>query len=386
MIEYHSYMIYFSISIIAIMTVFALIGLVDLTFLKNKLGLGKEFKKGFELIGPLCLGMVGIISGVPLIAKIMEYTINPLYKMMGLDPSMAISSVLAVDMGGWNIATKIASNQLIAQWAGIVHASMMGATIVFTIPVGLAMINKKDLPHFAKGILFGIAAIPFGSFIGGVILGVPILTILLNLVPPIIFSIIIIVCLVLWPNGTTKVFKYFSIFVNIFGMSCLAIAMVKDLILTPVANTGAFDISKVPFINLFDSTLEGIKIAGSIGLVLAGTLPFVLVLNKLIKKPISKLQNKIGGTEYGYSGYIATCANTLAMFSLMDKMNDKEKVYNVAFAVSAATVIGDHLAFTSGVAPKAILPMMVAKLFAGILAIVFVFLYYKFTNKKEIIK
>ena len=45
------------------------------------------------------------------------------------------------------------------------------------------------------------------------------------------------------------------------------------------------------------------------------------------------------------------------------------KVVNIAFAVSAAFVFGDHLGFTAGFAPEMIGPMIVGKLVGGVSAI-----------------
>ena len=42
---------------------------------------------------------------------------------------------------------------------------------------------------------------------------------------------------------------------------------------------------------------------------------------------------------------------------------------NIAFAVSAAFVFGDHLGFTAGFAPEMIGPMILGKLVGGISAI-----------------
>jgi ethanolamine transporter len=45
--------------------------------------------------------------------------------------------------------------------------AMLGATIVFTIPVALGIIRPEDRPFLAKGVLAGIVTIPVGSFVGG---------------------------------------------------------------------------------------------------------------------------------------------------------------------------------------------------------------------------
>lgn len=360
---------WFSIVVVAIMVVFALVGIVDLAFLKGRLGLGEEFKKGIEMIGPLCLSIVGIISFAPLIAWAIEHSLGILYGNMGLDPAMAVSMILAMDMGGYQVSMQVATDPVMGTWAGTVYGSMMGATIVFSIPVGLGTIQKRDVNAFAKGILFGIAAIPFGTFVGGLVLGIDIVTVLLNLIIPVIFSAIIIVCLIFWQNGTIKVFKGFSVFVNVFGLVALGIAMVNDLILKPIANTGSFNLADVPFFNMLAPTGDGIAVAGAVGLVLSGALPFVFCLNKLLKKPLAGFSAKTGFSEMGILGFLLSAANNMATFAVLDRMKEREKVLNVAWAVCGAFIIGDHLAFVAGVDPSAIGAMMLSKLVAGVIAV-----------------
>ena len=62
---------------------------------------------------------------------------------------------------------------------------------------------------------------------------------------------------------------------------------------------------------------------------------------------------------------------------LMKDMDNRGKVLNVAFAVSAAFVFGDHLGFTAGVAREMIFPMVVGKLVAGITAVALALLFVK---------
>lgn len=370
-------MSYFSIIVVGIMTAFAVVGIIDNLFLKDKLGLGPEFMKGMEMIGPLCVAIVGIIALVPEIAWVIEHTLTPIYKSLGLDPSMAVTMILAIDMGGFQLAKSVALDAAIGNWAGIVYGSMMGATIVFSIPVGLAAIKKEDVGAFSKGILYGIAAIPVGTFVGGLIMGIPFLTVVKNLIVPVVFSVIIIFCLAKFPTGTTNVFKGFSAFVNIVAMIGLALAMINDLILTPLAGTGAFDMANVPFFRLLGSTSEGIGVAGAVGLVLSGALPFVYCLQKWLKKPLANLGKKTGMTEVGITGFLLSAANNMAMFATFDNMKEKEQILNVAFAVCAAFVIGDHLAFTAANEPEAIAPMMAAKIISGVVAVVIALVFYK---------
>lgn len=72
----------------------------------------------------------------------------------------------------------------------------------------------------------------------------------------------------------------------------------------------------------------------------------------------------------GSAGLVASLANNIAMFNIMENMNAKGKLLNVAFAVSAAFVFGDHLGFTAGANPDMIFPVVVGKLVAGITALI----------------
>jgi len=91
--------------------------------------------------------------------------------------------------------------------------------------------------------------------------------------------------------------------------------------------------------------------------------------------------------ETAAAGFIATLANNIAMFQMMKDMDKRGKIINVAFAVSASFVLGDHLGFTAGVQPGMIVPMIVAKLVGGITAIfVAMFVANKTLKAEETIK
>ena len=66
---------------------------------------------------------------------------------------------------------------------------------------------------------------------------------------------------------------------------------------------------------------------------------------------------------------IESLANSIATFGMVKDMDRRGKVVNIAFAVSAAFVFGDHLGFTAGFAPEMLLPMIVGKLMGGVSAV-----------------
>ena len=115
---------------------------------------------------------------------------------------------------------------------------------------------------------------------------------------------------------------------------------------------------------------EGFQTVGAIAIVLAGAFPLVAVLTRLLKKPLLKLGKVLGINDVAAAGLVASLANSIATFGLVKDMDERGKVVNIAFAVSAAFVFGDHLGFTAGFAPEMLPAMIVGKLVGGISAVV----------------
>ena len=114
---------------------------------------------------------------------------------------------------------------------------------------------------------------------------------------------------------------------------------------------------------------EGFEVVGHIAIVLAGAFPLVFVITKVFQKPLLKLGRLLGVNDVAAAGLVATLANNIPMFGMVAGMDRRGKVVNVAFAVSAAFVFGDHLGFTAGFDETMIFPMIVAKLTGGITAV-----------------
>ena len=114
---------------------------------------------------------------------------------------------------------------------------------------------------------------------------------------------------------------------------------------------------------------EGFGVVGDIAVVLAGAFPLVYVITKVFKKPLMKLGHLMGMNDISAAGLVATLANNIPMFGMMHDMDKRGKVINVAFAVSAAFVFGDHLGFTAGFDATMIFPMIVGKLVGGVTAV-----------------
>ena len=304
----------------------------------------------------LALAMIGIICLAPVLANLLRPVVVPLYQFLGADPAMFAGTILANDMGGAPLAKELALTEQAGQFGGLIVGSMLGPTIVFTIPVGLGIIRAEDRRYLATGVLAGVITIPIGSFVGGLVAGFSVGMVVRNLIPIVIFAVLIALGLWRIPNGMVKGFQVFGRIIVIIITIGLAAAIIQKL--TPL--------TLIPGMNPIE---DGVLIVGDIAVVLAGAFPLVYVITKVFKKPLMKLGHVLGMNDVSAAGMVATLANNIPMFQMMHDMDRRGKVLNVAFAVSAAFVFGDHLGFTAGFDATMIFPMIVGKLISGITAV-----------------
>ena len=341
--------------LIAVMAAFAVAGAIDRIF-GSRWGLGKEFEEGILAMGSLALAMVGIVCLAPVLAGLLRPVIVPVFAFLGADPAMFAGTILACDMGGGALAVELAASHQAAMLGGVLTGSMLGATVVFTIPVAMGILEEKDRPVMAQGILCGIVTIPLGVLAGGLTAGFPIGMVLRNLIPIVIIAALIALGLWRAENAMVRGFEVFGKLVVAVVTVGLAAAIVEAL-------TGFVIIPGMAPIS------EGFETVGTIAIVLAGAFPLVFVITKLLRKPLMAAGRWLGINDAAAAGLIASLANSIATFGMVKDMNRRGKVVNIAFAVSAAFVFGDHLGFTAGFAPEMIGPMIVGKLVGGVSAI-----------------
>lgn len=341
--------------LIAVMAAFAVAGAIDRIF-GNRWGLGKEFEEGILAMGSLALAMVGIVCLAPVLASLLKPVIVPVFAFLGADPAMFAGTILACDMGGGALAVELAASHQAAMLGGVLTGSMLGATVVFTIPVAMGILEEKDRPVMAQGILCGIVTIPLGVLAGGLTAGFPIGMVLRNLIPIVIIAALIALGLWRAENAMVRGFE-------VFGKLVVAVVTVGLAAATVEALTGFVIIPGMAPIS------DGFETVGTIAIVLAGAFPLVFVITKLLRKPLMAAGRWLGINDAAAAGLIASLANSIATFGMVKDMNRRGKVVNIAFAVSAAFVFGDHLGFTAGFAPEMIGPMIVGKLVGGVSAI-----------------
>lgn len=352
--------------------------------------LGKQFVAGIESIGGLFIPIAGIMAALPILNTLISNYIAPVFTIFGADPSIAATSLLAVDMGGYQLAQAL-SNSTEAWVLSLSVGYMAGATIVFSIPIATKIVKKQFHRQLSIGMMIGFITIPLGVFITNILIMLlnphvrtlvssdpTAKTTLINLTLPLILINILplaILCVGLaigmWkkPESMIRGFNLFSKAIETFTKIVLLISIIEHF-------TGFFSFIFGTYVldPIIADSLDqerALEVAGYIGLMLSGALPLVYIIEKKLRKPMNKISEKIGISNRITTGLLASSANVIAAFSMIDEsMEDHEIISIVAFSVCGAFVIGDHLAFTANFQPQLIVPLIVGKLSAGIIAVI----------------
>ncbi|WP_313450312.1 ethanolamine utilization protein EutH [Stutzerimonas kunmingensis] len=350
-------------------------------------GLGREFMEGIHATGHIFVPAAGIMASIPYLTVLIESVFGPFFDALNADPALAATMIIASDMGGYHLAAALTESKE-ALIMALITGFMGGATIVFSIPMGLAMLDKRDHKYMALGIMSGILSIPVGVLIASVVLmlsnpavrevvatngeatyqlAMSLGGIFANLLPIIVFVVALAAGLRFLPDLMIKGFITFG-----RGLD----AMIKLVLVFSIVEyfTGFFTVifggwGFHPIIADAEDQTRALETAGYIGIMLAGAFPMVYLLRKYLGGPLEALGGKVGLSAVGSAGMLATIANILAMFRLVRFMPPKDKVINIAFGVCAAFLLGDHLSFTANFQPTIILPVLIGKILAGFTAV-----------------
>jgi len=350
-----------------IMLVFSMIGALD-RIIGNRLGLGKEFEKGFMLLGNMALSMIGMIIISPLIASSLSPVFGFFSGVLHIDPSVIPASLFANDMGGAPLSKEIAVNADVGMFNALVVSSMMGCTVSFTIPYALGIVDVKNHKNVLLGFLCGIVTIPVGCAIAGLLSPIRITDLLINLLPLALFSGVIALGLWLCPSACVKVFGVFGKIIKIVITIGLALGIFRFL-------TGKEIIQGLATIE------EGASVCLNAAVVMTGAFPLMNIVSRLVAKPLKALGRRMGVNECSALGIVSSLATSMTTFEMVDRMDKKGIVLNSAFAVSGAFTFAGHLAFTLAFDAEYILPMIVGKLTAGVTALLLSAIIYKRAEK-----
>lgn len=338
-----------------IMAAGAVLGGID-RILGNRFGLGEQFEKGFMLLGPMALSMTGMICLAPVLVEVLSRVVIPLYRLIGVDPAM-FGALLAIDMGGYQLAKGLAANAMIGSYAGLVVSAIFGCTLVFTVPVGMEMIPKADRPLFARGIMLGLAAMPVGLVMGGLLCGLSLTGCLHQNLP--VFALALLLGLGLWKIPDTMV-KGFCLFAE-----CIKAVITAGLVLAAVGQLTGWN----PLPGMAPIT-EAMAVVASIGVVMLGSLPVAELLRRALARPFTRLGSRLEMKPQSLTGMLISLATPLPALSIYPDMDDRGKVAVGAFLVSGTSLLSAHMGFVLSVEPEMLTPLAAGKLGGAFVAVV----------------
>jgi ethanolamine transporter len=349
--------------------------------------LGKEFTAGLHSIGPIFIPVAGIMAAIPFISHFISAVIGPLFLAMGADAGIAGPIFIASDLGGYQLARALSHSP--EGWIlGLITGFQSGSTIIFVIPVGLAMLNKADHKYMALGIMAGLLAIPVSIIIiamGLDLLGIGVrpdiattgaatqalhytLPMLIqNLMPLILFCGVLAAALRFFPGLMVYLFLKLGQ-VMYAAVTLILVASIVEYF-TQFFSTVFGGWGFAPIIADKEDQFRALEIAGYVGIMLCGAFPMVYLIKHFLSRPIEKIASRLGLSPVGAAGMLAASANILAMFRLVADMPPKDKVLVISFAVCAAFTFGDHLAYSANFQPTIIGPVIFGKLVGGLIGI-----------------
>ena len=345
----------------------AILGGLDKIF-GDRFGLGERFDEGFRLTGPMFSGMLGILCLSPVLSRILTAYAAPLLLQIGLDPSI-LAGIIPIDMGGYQLAAGMAADPVIGIFSAVIPTSTFGCTLMFTIPVGLGLIDERKREPFILGILYGLIFLPVPFLLGGVLGGLSFRQTIFQSLPALVLTLILSYGILKNPAKIASVFMILS--KGILALSVLGILAALTEYLC--------GITLIPGIL---PLREALTEAGLCAILLIGCLPFAEILHRLLKRPLRMIGDHIGLRDRGITGMLMGLVSVTAVLGSMPDMEDREISINAAFLVSAAAVFGPHLSVCAANAPAMVMPLVIAKLSGGLCAVIFMILQSRKKNRQ----
>lgn len=347
----------------SIVAIFLVMGAMDYAF-SNRFGLGAEFERGLMTSGRLLLCMTGFMILAPVIARFLTPAVAPIFRVFGADPSILAGLILANDAGGAALAMEMAQSPEAGLYSGQIVGAMMGTTVMLGIPVMMGQIDQENSSSIIYGLLCGICTVPVGCIVGGLITGYDLYMLFCNTIPVFFIAVILLVGLVWFRKILIPIFMVFGKCLTVFGCLGLALGGMEYLLHVKLLPESA-------------SMEEVFSIIGGITLFLGGIFPFAELLRRLCRGPLGKVGNKLSINQTAVSGLLLTLANCMPTFGLLKEMDEKGRMLNTAFIVSASCTFGDHLAYVTQTAPDLTAAVLLGKLAGGVSAIMISNLLYE---------
>lgn len=374
-------------AIIWIMMICAVLGLIG--YIRNpNVGVGREFGTAFSYMGIVFIPFAGMLSAMPYITKGILFMCSGLFEKIGADVSLVGAICTGPDMGGWQLTEALSSCP--ENWMmGIFLCYLAGPIIAYTMPIGFSMLDKRDFKYYGLGTMAGILSIPFGVIIMtlvtkfGHIKVRPEISndaastyaldfhwgqIWLNMVPIIVFCVILAILLKLFMDIMIKIFLVLGRIVEIGVRVVLVLAIIEYFTGFFSGIFGAkwgFD----PIMADEADQFRAIELTGYVVLMMAGAFPMVYLLKKYLAKAAAKIGEKIGFSSNGIIGIISSWAEMVIVFSFYNRIRPVDKVMVTAYGICGSWILASHLSITVTFQPNLVAPIMIGKFLGGVIAI-----------------
>lgn len=359
------------------------------TVVKEDSGLAQSFHDGIRAMASLFLPVVGLMVSVPYLVIGVENIFGDIFRSIGADPAIAAAVIIPPDCGGYALFLALARSPEVVVIAVMV-AITTASTIAFNIPIGLSILKKEDHSYLALGAMSGFLSIPFAVLItctiliitkpairttftttgaAEYILQLDFLTVFLNLLPIVIFCVLLALGLKFFPKAMVKGFIIFGkVLLSI--LTLIAAASIIEYytgIFSRIFGGWGFD----PMLGDEEESFRAIELLGTIAMMLSGAFPMVYLIRKFCGKGLAKLGALVGLDEVGSAGLLAAMANAVALFSMVKDMSPASKVMAIAFTVCAGYALGDWIAFNVNFQPNLVVPVFIGQLCGGMIGIFF---------------
>ena len=239
-------------------------------------------------------------------------------------------------------------------FCGVLLTSTLGCLISFQLPIFLNELDKDDLNHYLKGVVYGILGL-LPILIGcGFLLRIDHFLI--------VFLPVILICAIL----IGLFFISFQTLIVVLTLFSKLVQFVGYIFFFLVCLTFFFNM------NFTNATLinEALRIVFQMSIIVCGSLVFCEIILRKFSNQIEKVGQILNIDKYSVMGIILSFGTSIAMLPLFSKMNRKGKIFNAAFSLSGAFVFGGQLGFIASVNSTSVTWFVVVKLLAGILGLV----------------
>ena len=127
------------------------------------------------------------------------------------------------------------------------------------------------------------------------------------------------------------------------------------------------DISMPDYIMPIEETFV---LVGGICITLAGMLPMMGLISKVLKPIVNIIGKRSGLNHYSIIGLMLFVVSAVAVLGIYDEMDNRGKVMIAGFGVSISCLLGAHLGFVRTICPEALIYSMLGKIVSASLALI----------------